>query len=544
MAVTWTYVVDIVMKVFALRWSFVVDMSNVFDALIMLLDLIGLLLTQITSDTNIPSLVFLRALRLLRLYHLVKSMLVCRELVLMMTGLKSALRAIVFGASLIFLALTIWSILAVQFLQPLVRDLVDQGEFDGCNDCETAFDSVFKSNITLWKTIVAGDSWGVVAVPLIIHFPMAGLILIPAFISVELGLVNVIVAVIVDRQSAARENDEQLTFMVHQEGLKTSFEKLRTLFKSLDDDGGRTLTLDELQRSYETNREFRSLLNVLDIEKSDIPTVYEIMDVDGSGDVTYGEFVERLHQLKFLNSHTLLMFIKQHVDVIRREQHSIRETFDGFMAEWGCMAQKLESVESMIDASQQKNSPLQKGTSSESLQTVEQKSSEACFLQDEFAIDELQKQLDDTISSIMMPAVAHVVRNFVSSASSTRGLIPATGNRVESRAFVADAAPVESLNHRADSNMRYLSSLSFCRDLEEEKVINKQEQADHCANTLHEATLQVNWQPSPVHSGVFDASEPKSSVLCYSAPTRSPATALRLRAEAADLDMSLQQVET
>eukprot|EP00927_Polykrikos_kofoidii_P006695 TRINITY_DN12706_c0_g1_i3.p1 TRINITY_DN12706_c0_g1~~TRINITY_DN12706_c0_g1_i3.p1 ORF type:complete len:701 (-),score=93.68 TRINITY_DN12706_c0_g1_i3:155-2221(-) len=309
---TTIYVIELVLKVYGFRKKFYSSFLNVSDFMIVVVD-IGVLAFSGVSQEGLPSVAVLRTCRVLRIVRVLNSILVFRELYLMMQGLLSAIRAIAFGTSLLFVVLTTWSILAVEFLHPRVLELDDLGAFGDCPEaiCRLAFRSVIVSDLTFVKTVVAGDSWGQLALPLMEFFPATGLILILTFISVQLGLVNVIAAVIVDRQTQSRVDDESLTHAVHQEELVRSYQKLQSLFTKLDRDRGGSLSLQEILVSYDTVEEFRHMLELLDIQKQDLPLVFEIMDADQSCDVTFTEFVEKLHYIRFLNDHTLLVFIKQ-----------------------------------------------------------------------------------------------------------------------------------------------------------------------------------------------------------------------------------------
>ena len=73
---------------------------------------------------------------------------------------------------------------------------------------------------------------------------------------------NVVAALIVDRQSQARVADEELLHAEHVEQLNLSFKKLHGLFESMDSDGAGSLSLAELLTSYEENLEFRDILEI------------------------------------------------------------------------------------------------------------------------------------------------------------------------------------------------------------------------------------------------------------------------------------------
>ena len=57
--------------------------------------------------------------------------------------------------------MTVWALLIVEVINPLMADL-DLGECDGCLQ---ATSSVMHANLLLFKTVIAGDSWGDIAVP-------------------------------------------------------------------------------------------------------------------------------------------------------------------------------------------------------------------------------------------------------------------------------------------------------------------------------------------------------------------------------------------
>jgi len=121
---------------------------------------------------------------------------------------------------------------------------------------------------------------------------------------------NVIAAVIVDRQAQARLDDEKLQYQMQEEELHKSYAKLKALFSCMDDDDSGCLTLDELVSSFSENDEFEQVLKMVGIGEHDIPTLFGVLDKNGSGDVSYEEFVTQLHFLRTANQRTALVFIK------------------------------------------------------------------------------------------------------------------------------------------------------------------------------------------------------------------------------------------
>lgn len=321
------YVVDLVLRMYVLRQKFFKATANKFDFAIVSIDC---LVFSLEPLQDLPSVAVLRVLRMLRIVRVLRSFLAFRELYLMMQGLVSAIRSIIFATFLIAVVLILWSIMAVEFVHMANVELSDEGTYGDCSDvfCRNAFSSVWVSSLTFLKGIVAGDSWGQLSYPLIIKRPGTAFVLMGSLLMVQLGLLNLIVAVIVDRAAAARENDEELMYTEKQEKLDASYTRLRALFNRMDGDGGGTLDLEELQESYNTHAEFREILDLMDIQERDLELVFNILDKNGDEEVSYTEFVEQLHEMKTFNAHTLLVYIKHYAESMCEAVRDLRDQVD------------------------------------------------------------------------------------------------------------------------------------------------------------------------------------------------------------------------
>merc|ERR1719272_1334428 len=71
--------------------------------------------------------------------------------------------------------------------------------------------------------------------------------------------------------------------------------------------------------AFECDQDFKIVLKLLDVQKEDLEMVYQIMDEDKSGEVSYVEFAELLYKMKAQNWRTLLTFIKFYVLETRRD---------------------------------------------------------------------------------------------------------------------------------------------------------------------------------------------------------------------------------
>ena len=91
--------------------------------------------------------------------------------------------------------MTVWAMLIVEWAYPRVQSLHDnEGLFEDCEQCVRATSSVMNANLLLFKTVIAGDSWGLIAVPVIEHYPATALLFMGSLLTLVFGVLNLIVA--------------------------------------------------------------------------------------------------------------------------------------------------------------------------------------------------------------------------------------------------------------------------------------------------------------------------------------------------------------
>merc|ERR1712232_307103 len=105
----------------------------------------------------------------------------------------------------------------------------------GCGHCGQAFDSVWTATTTLGVLFLPGDSWTVLATPLMLRSITAWLIFVPTYIVVNIGLLNIIAAVVVHTQVSAHEEDKKFMEELQSLGLLQSVGYLKDLFDGPDE---------------------------------------------------------------------------------------------------------------------------------------------------------------------------------------------------------------------------------------------------------------------------------------------------------------------
>lgn len=72
-------------------------------------------------------------------------------------------RTVFWGILLLGAFVIFFSLIAVQVIHPINRDIV----YEGCSRCPHAFGSVWDALCTFVQQVVAGDAWGTISLPVI-----------------------------------------------------------------------------------------------------------------------------------------------------------------------------------------------------------------------------------------------------------------------------------------------------------------------------------------------------------------------------------------
>lgn len=309
------YALDAGTKLFVYRRAFFHSTWNNLDLFVVVSDIVAICLESIIG--NVPSFGALRICRVFRLVRALRVVRIFRELDTMLTGFLSAMRAMFWASIMLVIMTTLWSIVAVEVLHPVNVRVAERGDYEGCERCIRAYSSVLTSNLTFMQQILAGDSWGLVSIPIIEEEPLSIIIFFAVFVCINMGLLNLVLTVIVDVANPARDADEQRRVADRARELESAKASLIEICQELDSDGSGHLSLRELERGMDTSLKFSRMMAYMDVAKSDMHLIFSVLDEDNSGLVSYTEFIEQLYRLKSQDVHTMLVFIRGYVNEVR-----------------------------------------------------------------------------------------------------------------------------------------------------------------------------------------------------------------------------------
>ncbi|CAE7757663.1 unnamed protein product, partial [Symbiodinium necroappetens] len=233
----------------------------------------------------------LRLSRIVRLMQLMRKNRSLRELRKLVTMLATCFKTLLWSFLFLSLVMTGWAMLIVELINPYVLQMQASHPFDNCEECKRSTTSVMHANLMLFKTVIAGDSWGLIAVPMIESHPETAIIFVGASLTLVFGVLNLIVAVVVDTFAETRENDVVNLAQEMEFSMEDDQQILKQIFRRIDTNNDGELTLEELLNGARTDAEFQSRLRVMDIDEVDLQQFFDMIDLDGSGSIEADEFV-------------------------------------------------------------------------------------------------------------------------------------------------------------------------------------------------------------------------------------------------------------
>lgn len=290
------FITEMMMRIRAERWRWPRSPWNVFDgALVIVGSFDTWILPLISSESNARLLTLARVFRLARLVRVLR-MQAFHELALLVSGILSAIRAMIWGFLLLLLTIFICSLLLTRLVGKGWDENDPQQAF-----YEYTFGTLPRTAFTLFmftmefQPDVCQQTWN--------EGPWLTLFFIVYVALTNITLLGVVASVIVENILAASEKAKR----------ETEEDQIRQLFRQIDQ-----AKSGEVSRADFETQEAQRSLDASGISRDEAYELFTILDTDHTGTVTKREFTEGMQRLRAPPSSKHLFIIEQRVFAMER----------------------------------------------------------------------------------------------------------------------------------------------------------------------------------------------------------------------------------
>jgi len=301
------FTLELAVKLYAMSWSFFVGSEaswNYFDisvVMLMLLDFFASV-AQSTAESSLWSqgqvLRVLRVLRVVRFLRSVRQLKFFMQLRIMIRSIMFSLRPLLW-ATIVLLGM--FYVFGIILTQGVIDSLREHDSWDDASSAElrTYFGTLGSTALSLFQAMSGGVNWGELfeaLSPLALHFKFVFLFFVLFAI---FGAANVVTGIFVEIANHWARNDKASQEQEATEKRVTSIKRLHELFVELDPGGHGTLTFESMHEALlDVNNNLVSSFHALDLEVTDVRTLFLLLDRDRKGFINMEEFLLGCFRLK------------------------------------------------------------------------------------------------------------------------------------------------------------------------------------------------------------------------------------------------------
>lgn len=306
------YTVELGIRMTAYGRHYFLCPNNWLDVFIVLAGLVSLLPRATASSNRFQMFRLVRVCRLIRMMKLISRFPTLKVLI---RGFTGAMQAMGWGLLVILFLIIMWAILSVEFVNNTAQTVFTS---DSAQDmfCRDQFSTVMKAMMLLFQTLIAGDSWGKCAMPIIAEDWKTFGLFAAALVSLQLGFTNLVLAIIVDQASEARAADKEAELDRKKEETKESVDLWAELVACLDVDMSGTLTLEELLLGT-VDEETSSIFTRMGMDREELIDAFCLLDTNGDGSIDHADFTRAFHQAHNQDQRVYLMGMKLQLSKIQ-----------------------------------------------------------------------------------------------------------------------------------------------------------------------------------------------------------------------------------
>jgi len=286
------YVIEILVRIAGTKWAFFCDLSNLFDASLVLLWLCELTLSHYLY-VDAALIRTLRLARVLRLLRLIRTIHGFDALYIMTTAMSGSLVVLFWSFVLLLVVQTtiapsLTQILAGFFKNTDVPVAQRLEVFEYFGTASRSMFTMFELTLANWTIVGRSLSENVSEYFAIFN---VGYKLVIGFAAV--GIIN---AVFIQETFKVASSDDTVMMRQKERDRRLHTKKMKTLFEAADESGDGVIDMEEFRRIFDLP-EIRTWLAAQDLQVTDPDVLFKLLD-DGDKQLTAEELVRGVDRLK------------------------------------------------------------------------------------------------------------------------------------------------------------------------------------------------------------------------------------------------------
>lgn len=291
------YISEIILRLISDGRDCFFDAWFLFDFFLVLVSAFGLITSMVTSsfeNSFLSTVMILRALRLLRLLRALRMIKQLKAMWRLVYGIMTCAGTIASTLTLLAVTLYVFSVLGVEMI---ARNETLQADEETRLITRKHFGSIPATLMTLTQ-FVTMDSIAAIYTPIITAAPGLAVYFLSALVVISIALMNLVTAVLVEGSLEHARHDREEEKRLLNLSIKNTLPDILKVFDQIDKDGSGLISLDEIVG------EKIDIIPAAVLDKASVDSMkelFEMLDVDESGNLTREEFTDGLLSIVLLD---------------------------------------------------------------------------------------------------------------------------------------------------------------------------------------------------------------------------------------------------
>jgi len=289
--------VEIVLRIEIERRRWPCSLWNWLDVCLVIMAIIDTwILNFIHQNNRLRVVNLLRIVRLIRVVRVVRLVRMFRALYVTVMAFKEALSGLVYICIIMVGGVYVCAIFMTAVVGKTDLSELELGGISGSD----RFGTILRSMYSLFELMTL-EGWQLVGRPLVQAEPAMALFFFGYIMIFTFGLLNMVVAVVVEKTLLQARRLEKMDTDIQQQEVAKQLDEMREAFVECDQNRDGTIDREEFKKSMmftqegvSTNKQgsLAACFENLGIPTDDALTLFDILDADASGELSMNEFID------------------------------------------------------------------------------------------------------------------------------------------------------------------------------------------------------------------------------------------------------------